>query len=81
MAFRRDDTVARLGGDEFAVLLRGLSGQEDMDRPIAVLQRLLRKPVEHFGQSFTIRASVGAALHVDSDADPAQLMKNADVAL
>ena len=80
-AFRREDTVARLGGDEFAVLLRGLSGQGDMDRPIAVLQRLLRKPVEHFGQSFTIRASLGAALHVDSDADPAELMKNADVAL
>ncbi|CAN7426174.1 EAL domain-containing protein [Caulobacter sp. LjRoot300] len=80
-AFRREDTVARLGGDEFAVLLRGLSRQGDMDRPIAVLQRLLRKPVEHFGQSFTIRASLGAALHVDSDADPAELMKNADVAL
>jgi EAL domain-containing protein (putative c-di-GMP-specific phosphodiesterase class I) len=52
-----------------------------MARPIEVLQGFLRTPIEHAGQSFTICASIGAAVHADSDADPTHLLKNADVAL
>jgi diguanylate cyclase (GGDEF)-like protein len=80
-AFRASDTVARLGGDEFAVILRGLHGEADMTRPIAKLQDLLRRPIEHGGRSFTASASIGAALHGDPDADPAHMIKNADIAL
>jgi diguanylate cyclase (GGDEF)-like protein len=80
-AFRSNDTVARLGGDEFAVILRGLHGEADMLRPIAKLQDLLRQPIEHAGRSFTASASIGAALHGDPDADPAHMIKNADIAL
>ena len=80
-AFRSNDTVARLGGDEFAVILRGLHGEADMLRPIAKLQDLLRRPIEHGGRSFTASASIGAALHGDPDADPAHMIKNADIAL
>ena len=80
-AFRRSDTVARLGGDEFAIVLRELKSENDLTRPIAVLQDLLRTPIEHAGQSFTICASIGAAVHADPEADPNHLLKNADVAL
>ena len=80
-AFRAGDTVARLGGDEFAVILRGLHGEADMMRPIKTLQDLLRRPIEHAGRSFTASASIGAALHGDPDADPAHMIKNADIAL
>ncbi|PVM93647.1 putative bifunctional diguanylate cyclase/phosphodiesterase [Caulobacter endophyticus] len=80
-AFRKGDTVSRLGGDEFAVVLRGLSGREDLARPIETLQALLRTPIEHAGRSFAISASIGAALHEDHDCDPLHLLKNADVAL
>ena len=80
-AFRSTDTVARLGGDEFAIVLRGLRSQADLTRPIEALQSLLRTPIEHAGQSFTICASIGAALHDDPDADATHLLKNADVAL
>nr|WP_241736073.1 EAL domain-containing protein [Caulobacter sp. RHG1] len=80
-AFRSSDTVARLGGDEFAVILRGLHGEADMTRPIEKLQDLLRRPIEHGGRSFTASASIGAALHGDPDADPAHMIKNADIAL
>ena len=80
-AFRSNDTVARLGGDEFAVILRGLHGEADMTRPISKLQDLLRQPIEHGGRSFTASASIGAALHGDPDADPAHMIKNADIAL
>lgn len=80
-AFRAGDTVARLGGDEFAVILRGLHGEVDMIRPIEALQDLLRRPIQHGGRSFTASASIGAALHGDLDADPAHMIKNADIAL
>lgn len=80
-AFRTGDTVARLGGDEFAVILRGLHGEADMTRPIEALQDLLRRPIQHGGRSFTASASIGAALHGDLDADPAHMIKNADIAL
>ena len=80
-AFRHGDTVARLGGDEFAIVLRDLKSETDMTRPIEVLQGLLRAPIEHAGQSFTICASIGAAVHGDPDDDPTHLLKNADVAL
>ena len=80
-AFRTSDTVARLGGDEFAIVLRGLKAEQDLTRPIEVLQGLLRTPIEHAGQSFMICASIGAVIHDDADADPTHLLKNADVAL
>lgn len=80
-AFRAGDTVARLGGDEFAVILRGLHSEGDMIRPIEALQDLLRRPIQHGGRSFTASASIGAALHGDPDADPAHMIKNADIAL
>ncbi|HWT52033.1 MAG TPA: EAL domain-containing protein [Caulobacter sp.] len=80
-SFRSTDTVARLGGDEFAIVLRGLRNEADLTRPIDVLQSLLRTPIEHAGQSFTICASIGAAVYDDPDADPSHLLKNADVAL
>jgi diguanylate cyclase (GGDEF)-like protein len=80
-AFRAGDTVARLGGDEFAVILRGLHSEADMMRPVNALQELLRRPIEHGGRSFSVSASIGAALHGDPDADPSHMIKNADIAL
>ncbi|MGR4864207.1 putative bifunctional diguanylate cyclase/phosphodiesterase [Caulobacter sp. LARHSG274] len=80
-AFRAGDTVARLGGDEFAVILRGLHSEADMMRPVNALQELLRQPIEHGGRSFSVSASIGAALHGDPDADPSHMIKNADIAL
>ncbi|WP_051989921.1 putative bifunctional diguanylate cyclase/phosphodiesterase [Caulobacter sp. AP07] len=80
-AFRAGDTVARLGGDEFAVILRGLHSEADMMRPVSALQELLRRPIEHGGRSFSVSASIGAALHGDLDADPSHMIKNADIAL
>jgi len=80
-AFRQGDTVARLGGDEFAIILRDLKARDAMIRPIKVLQELLRTPVEHAGQSLTICASIGSAVHAHREGDPTHLLKNADVAL
>jgi diguanylate cyclase (GGDEF)-like protein len=79
-AFRKTDIIARLGGDEFAVVLPQIGGAHELMRPIETLLNLLREPILHNGRSFTIGASVGAALLTPED-DPAQLLKNADIAL
>ncbi|MGE0828646.1 MAG: putative bifunctional diguanylate cyclase/phosphodiesterase, partial [Hyphomonadaceae bacterium] len=80
-AYRKSDTIARLGGDEFAIILPDIVGMEDLARPTAKLMELLRHPVEHGDQSFTISASMGGAIYPNDDADAAQLLKNADIAL
>ena len=79
--FRRTDTVARLGGDEFAVILPGVRGPEDLERPTRLLMELLGSPMQHGGNSLTISASVGVALYPHDDEDAGQLMKNADIAM
>ena len=79
--FRRTDTVARLGGDEFAVILPGVRGPEDLERPTRLLMELLGSPMQHGGNSLTISASVGVALYPHDDEDAGQLLKNADIAM
>ena len=81
-AFRKGDTLVRLGGDEFAVIVGGVRGEADLQRPVDALRRILAEPVLHDGQSFTISASIGAALSGGAEAaDAPALMKNADIAL
>lgn len=80
-AYRKTDTVARLGGDEFAVIVPHIAGYEDLARPTEKVMELLRHPLEHGGKSLSITASVGASIFPDDDADPAQVLKNADIAL
>ena len=80
-SYRSTDTVARLGGDEFAIVLPDVRDMQDLTRPTKALMDLLRHPVEHGGQVFTISASVGAALYPADNDDAGELMKNADIAL
>lgn len=77
---RRSDTVARLGGDEFAILMR------DVDRSVAesVAQKILakiRQPVRIGHRTVTPSASIGVALFPYDARTPADLIKNADLAL
>jgi diguanylate cyclase (GGDEF)-like protein len=80
-AYRKTDTVARLGGDEFAVILPSINEAEDLTRPTETVMALLRRPLQHDGETLSITASVGYALYPDRDDDAAQLLKNAEIAL
>jgi len=78
---RAGDTVARYGGDEFAVLLAGLSHP---DHAAALAESMIKKlgqPLLYSGQMIVSRASIGVAAFPDHDAEPAELMKDADIAL
>lgn len=77
-ALRDEDMVARLGGDEFAVVLAQAAGAEAL---AARLIDLLSRPYLVDGRAANIGASIGIAVGPRDGADPAELVRRADLAL
>ncbi|MFU0504437.1 diguanylate cyclase domain-containing protein [Pseudaminobacter sp. NGMCC 1.201702] len=76
---REAELVARIGGDEFAVLLGShLDLKASADLALAIID-VLNRPVDRFGQSLRLGASVGIAL-LDTAA-PGEMFMQADTAL
>jgi diguanylate cyclase (GGDEF)-like protein/PAS domain S-box-containing protein len=81
-ALTRDcDTVARLSGDEFAVLVVEPLRLEHASRLAGIMVAKLSEPFQYLGRSLSIKASIGIAAYPDHDATPAELLKDADIAL
>lgn len=80
-AVRQSDVVARLGGDEFALVLPGLATPEDAHRIVANLHQSLRREIVISGREFRPSGSIGVTLFPHDGATPADLFKNADIAL
>ena len=74
--------VARAGEDEFAV---GLPLSSDLTTSHDVAEKVARiikeEPFKAYNESFQIRSSIGVATYPDDGADPAEVLKNADIAL
>ncbi|MDR6633999.1 diguanylate cyclase (GGDEF)-like protein [Phyllobacterium sp. 1468] len=73
------EVVARIGGDEFAILLGPQFGQDAITDLARRIVGSVSRPLEFFGQSPKLGASVGIALIDDSV--PSDVVKNADTAL
>ena len=81
-AMRSRDTVSRLGGDEFVVVMRDVTGREDVKQLVERrLIPLVRQghPVE--GHELNVSCSVGIALYPDDGSDIDELMRRADAAM
>ena len=78
---RETDTVARLGGDEFAVIATHLQSPEAAAYLARRMIRALREPVKLDGRDVHITGSIGVTLYPTDGLDPADLQKNADLAL
>jgi len=81
LELRESDTVARLGGDEFAVLLPDIT---DLSAAMAVagkLRAVLETPFHVEGVDLDVEASVGLVLSGEHGADPATLLRRADIAM
>ena len=73
--------IARLGGDEFTILIDNV---KDADEAAHVAERVLgelSRAVVIKGQELFVTCSIGISLYPGDGATPAQLLKNADVAM
>jgi diguanylate cyclase (GGDEF)-like protein/PAS domain S-box-containing protein len=78
---RDSDTVARLGGDEFVILAEDLESDREA---LAVAERVVRgleEPFEVGSIEVGMFASVGVSVSRDPEADPEDLLREADVAM
>ena len=78
---READTVARMGGDEFAVVQVGIAEPADATSLALRIIDSLGAPYEIDSQLVVIGVSVGIAISPNDGETPAQLMRNADLAL
>ncbi len=81
-AVRSHDTVSRLGGDEFVIIMRHVSGRDELDA--LVNQRLIpavRQPLVVEGHTLSVSCSVGIALYPQDGTDEDELMRRADAAM
>jgi len=76
-----NDTVARLGGDEFAVIQTRLATAEAAETLAQNIIEAVNRPYHLDGSEVYTSTSIGITLYPLEDASPAQLMKNADMAL
>jgi diguanylate cyclase (GGDEF)-like protein len=78
---RSEDVVARLGGDEFTVLLRDL---DDISEAVGIASRIaasLRRPFSAGEHELNVSASVGISLGHSENADPENVLQQADIAM
>ena len=76
----RADTVARLSGDEFAIFQNCASAATAASFASS-LARAMREPIELEAGLVFIGCSVGVTLVSDSDLQPAEILRRADLAL
>lgn len=78
---RDSDTIARLGGDEFAVLIGGVGSLSDAEQVAAHLLQSLEQAIVVEGEPLVVGGSIGIVHCPAHGADPATLLRRADVAM
>lgn len=78
---RIDDTVSRLGGDEFIILLGNLHNESEVFPVAEKLLNCFRKPFLLDGRELILTASIGIAIYPNDGDHPAELLRNADIAM
>ncbi|MDX2276365.1 MAG: EAL domain-containing protein [Hyphomonadaceae bacterium] len=74
------DFIARFGGDEFAVMRRA-KGEADGAELADSLHSAFEQSFDVQGQNVRMTASIGLCMAPDHGMSPAELMRNADIAL
>ena len=78
---RPSDTVARLGGDEFAVVAEGMTSPVELAAFAGRILDSLRRPVRAGTEEVVATASIGVTSTASPDMHPAELLRQADLAL
>ncbi len=75
------DTTARAGADEFALLIEDVVNENDLLRLTERIVAALATPVEVDTETHRITASLGISLYPEDGTEPAQLLRNAELAM
>jgi diguanylate cyclase (GGDEF)-like protein len=75
------DALARFGGDEFVMLAGRCGGRTQVAQTIERTLAVLRRPMEVEGQTYSIRATIGAAIFPALGATHEDLIRNASLAM
>lgn len=78
---RPGDTLARIGGDEFVVLLEPVTGVAEAVAMAEQFLQVLQQPFVLQGQEVVLSSSIGICLNDDPDYGPADILRNADIAM
>ncbi len=79
--FKESDTIARFGGDEFIAVIPNIKSKADVTHVAKRILKVFETPFDIDGEDIYLSASVGIALYPDDGTSPAELIKNADIAM
>lgn len=79
-AVRRSDSVGRLGGDEFLAVLTDVGSQQALQIATDIIARL-EAPIDFMDTLVRVSASIGIAISVATEDEPAELLRRADAAM
>jgi diguanylate cyclase (GGDEF)-like protein/PAS domain S-box-containing protein len=78
---RKADLVVRMGGDEFVVVMKSISGTEQVSEAAARINSALNAPMVVDGRTLVTTVSIGVALYPHDGADMGELLRHSDTAM
>jgi diguanylate cyclase (GGDEF)-like protein/PAS domain S-box-containing protein len=78
---RPEDTAARLGGDEFTILVEDVTSVGDVAQIAERIAEILQPPFILEEQEVFVTVSIGITLNNSTQAQPADLLRHADLAM
>ena len=74
-------TVARLGGDEFVIVIEEVEADNDLSSFVAQIIESVETPISLAEEVLRVSCSIGVAFYPEDASEPAELIKQADVAM
>ena len=79
--FREDDIVGRIGGDEFVVLMKNVSGREQIVQKAEAICKIFNRTYQYNEEKLQVSCSIGIAVYPMDGTSYDELMEHADLAL